>query len=49
MSTKEVYFDQYCKSCKHFDKMEEENPCNECLEEPVNVDSHKPIKWEEKK
>ena len=45
---KEVYFMQYCKTCKH-DKLEDnEYPCSECLDEPVNLHSHKPVKWEEK-
>lgn len=46
---KEVYFDKYCKTCEHFDKMEIEDPCCECLEECVNVNSHKPVMWKEKK
>lgn len=46
---KEVYFDQYCKTCKHKDLKEEEDPCDECLENPVNTYSHKPVNWEEKK
>lgn len=45
---KEVYFDQYCKTCKHFEKKEEEDPCYECLGEPINAYSHKPVYWEEK-
>ena len=45
---KEVYFGEYCKKCKHFDKMEEEKPCCQCLEEPVNLYSHKPVRFEEK-
>lgn len=45
---KEVYFGEYCKKCKHFDKMEEEEPCHQCLEEPVNLDSHKPVRFEGK-
>lgn len=45
----EVYYFEYCKTCKHFDKKEEEEPCDECLGETVNVDSHKPVRWEEKK
>ena len=45
---KEVYFDEYCKTCKHFDKKEHEKPCYECLDEPVNQYSHKPVKYEEK-
>ena len=45
---KEVYFHNYCKKCKHWDKKESEEPCDECLEEPLNLESHKPIKFEEK-
>lgn len=45
---KEVYFHEYCKLCKHFKKTEEEEPCCDCLEEPVNTNSHKPVYFEEK-
>lgn len=45
---KEVYFDQYCKTCKNNDKKENEDPCDTCLESPVNLHSHKPVKYEEK-
>lgn len=45
---KEVYFDKYCKTCKHENLTEVEEPCFECLEEPANVNSHKPVKWESK-
>ena len=45
---KEVYFDQYCKTCKHENLPETDDPCNECLQETVNVYSHKPVKWKEK-
>lgn len=45
---KEVYFDQYCKTCTHSDKYEHEEPCFECLEHPMNVYSHKPINYEER-
>lgn len=41
-----VYFDQYCKTCKHRKMKEDDQPCRECLGEPVNVDSHKPVRWE---
>ena len=44
---KEVYFDQYCKTCKYKDTKETEDPCDECLNEPVNLYSHKPTKWKE--
>lgn len=43
---KEVYFDQYCKTCKHRDLKEEDKPCCVCLEEPMNYNSHKPVKYE---
>lgn len=45
---KEVYFDQYCKSCKNWEKKECEDPCNECLGVPANTHSHKPVKYEGK-
>lgn len=45
---KEVYFGEYCKSCKFKDKKEDETPCDECLAEPVNLNSHKPVKYEKK-
>lgn len=45
---KEVYFHNYCKDCKHKDVKDTDEPCNECLSEPINLYSHKPIKWEEK-
>ena len=36
-----VYFGKYCKSCKHEKLEENEPPCDECLEHPVNLNSHK--------
>lgn len=45
----EVYFHEYCPTCKHKKKGAAEDPCNECLENPANVNSHKPVKWEGKK
>lgn len=45
---KEVYFDKYCMTCKNKDVKEYEDPCNDCLSNPVNVGSHKPVNWEEK-
>jgi hypothetical protein len=45
---KEVYFHEYCRQCKHWDKKEVESPCFECLDEPANTYSHKPLKFEEK-
>ena len=45
---KEVFFSEYCRSCKHEKCKETDDPCNECLSEPTNLYSHKPINWEEK-
>lgn len=47
-SYKEVYFNQYCILCKHKACSEETEPCSECLTNPVNACSHKPVKYEEK-
>lgn len=44
---KEVYFDQYCKTCKHADVDDVKDPCNECLDNPANEHSHKPVNYEE--
>lgn len=45
---KEVYFGEYCKKCKYWEKKENEEPCDECLENPVNLYSHKPVNYKEK-
>jgi hypothetical protein len=45
---KEVLFDQYCKSCKHKNLKENEEPCAECLDNPLNRYTDKPINYEEK-
>lgn len=44
----EVYFNEYCKTCIHKKKDDAEEPCNTCLENSYNLNSHKPIKWEDK-
>lgn len=45
---KEVYFSQYCRRCKHEKNAEDEEPCDECLQNPVNEYSHKPVMFKEK-
>lgn len=45
---KEVYYHEYCKTCRHKDTKETEAPCCECLGEPINLNSHKPVKYEKK-
>lgn len=44
----EVYFDKYCKTCKHKNKKDYEDPCSDCMSEPSNLNSHRPVYWEEK-
>lgn len=46
--TKEVYFNIYCKLCKHQLIKEIEDPCHECLNNPTNTNSHKPVMFEKK-
>lgn len=43
---KEVYFHEYCETCSHRSKANTEEPCNECLDNPINLYSHKPVKYE---
>lgn len=45
---KEVFFNEYCKTCKYDKCKESDEPCDECLSEPTNLYSHKPINWKEK-
>ena len=44
---KEVRYDLYCNICKGAEKKEEEDPCDECLATPTNVDSVKPVNFKE--
>lgn len=44
---KEVYFDKYCNLCKYCKNREDESPCDDCLTEPVNSYSHKPVYFKE--
>lgn len=46
---KEVHYHAYCNTCKYREVKDTDEPCNECLSEPVNLYSHKPIKWTEDK
>jgi len=46
---KEVRFDIYCKKCKYKDLKEKFDPCNDCLDEPYNIESAVPVKFEEGK
>lgn len=43
-----VDFETHCKTCKHEDLNENEEPCNECLDNPTNECTTKPVNWVEK-
>lgn len=43
-----VRFEEYCKKCKYEKLKDEEDPCNECLTNTVNLYSHRPVNFEEK-
>ena len=40
-----VEFDKYCTTCKFRDKNDNkvEEPCNDCLDNPINKDSRKAV------
>ena len=46
-NTKEVRFDNWCHTCKYRDKEATDIPCNDCLAQPYNIDSSKPIYYKE--
>lgn len=39
-------FKKYCPICKHYEKEGFEDPCNDCLDYPVNQHTTKPVKYE---
>lgn len=48
MDVKEVNFRLYCPKCKYYPLGSTDDPCNECLGQPWNENSHKPINYKEK-
>ena len=44
----EVDFEKFCDKCKHKDRKENEQPCRDCLDIPMNLHSRKPTRWEAK-
>ena len=43
-----VDYDIYCPKCKHCDVPEEDDPCDECMTWPINLNSSKPLNFEER-
>lgn len=46
---KEVRYDIYCERCKYHDLPETDDPCDECMKEPMNWGSEKPCMYSENK
>ena len=44
----EVDFVKYCPTCQYWNQDEKFDPCNDCLAEPMNANSAKPVYWKEK-
>lgn len=42
-----VKFAQYCMTCQYEKLAETDTPCDECLEHPVNYESHRPVCYKE--
>lgn len=40
---------EYCNTCVHKEKLETDDPCEDCLSTFTNTWSHKPIYYEEEK
>lgn len=45
---KMVEFDKYCETCEYKDLKESKDPCHECLSNPTNVGSIKPMNYKKK-
>lgn len=45
---REVDFAKYCATCKHENIAENKDPCCECMDYGCNIESCKPVNWEEK-
>ena len=43
-----VEFENYCKTCEHKDVEQHKDPCHECLSEPTNLHSKKPVNYKKK-
>ena len=48
ITTHIVRFDEWCPKCKYQHLDDKYDPCNKCLDEPVNTNSKQPVLYEEK-
>lgn len=44
-----VEFVEYCHKCEYENTSSDFNPCSECLANPTNVHSQKPVNFKKKK
>lgn len=44
---REVRYDIYCEQCKYKEEIDYESVCEECLDNPTNLYTDKPVKFEE--
>lgn len=42
-----VDFKKYCETCEFKDVKQQDDPCNECLDNPTNVHTTKPVNYKE--
>ena len=43
-----VRYDIWCQKCTHKNTKENDEPCDECLDNPVSENTERPIKFKEK-
>lgn len=46
MSQKEVNFKAWCPHCSYYKLEEVKSPCNECLNQPWNLNSTRPVNFD---
>lgn len=44
-----VNYNKYCPTCAYVDLEDYKDPCNDCLNNPVNTNSQKPINYKKAK
>lgn len=40
-----VEFEKYCQTCEFIDYNDAEDPCHDCLNNPTNINSRKPVRY----
>ena len=39
---------EWCKKCEHYNVVDWDDPCDECLNSPTNEDSHRPVYFKDR-